>query len=82
MSNENKTKDGAVMGGDWDARCDVTLTYKGKTLKGFWDSECGYNLYNDDETEAVTDAMSEDEEDAFWDWVMELPQPRLILEEV
>jgi hypothetical protein len=58
----------------------VTLTYKGKELKGWWDSDSGYNLYNDDETEAVIDAMSVNEEQQFWDWLMDLPQPSLTLE--
>jgi len=77
---DNCQDDGVVLSGGVDARCDVTLTYKGKTLKGYWQSESGYNLYNDDETEAVIDAMSVNEEQQFWDWLMDLPQPSLTLE--
>lgn len=61
--------------GQWSASCEVTVTYKGHTLKGQWSTEWGYNTF-----EPLPSELTDEDIDALYEALNAAPAPVLRFE--
>ena len=66
--------------GQWDASCEVTVIYKGHTLKGQWSTEWGYNSFIGRDCLPLPSELTGEDIDALYEALNAAPGPVLRFE--